>query len=169
MALFGRKSKNAESSRVITLLHQRVQRSEAAGKKIPDPVRKLIRAGVGIASPRAGAIIDAIDSLRRDPEVDALVKEDLTEVLEQMLDHSKLLNERITNDNEYVITRLVRPVLTLIVSISAVFAWWLQGLQVPWFKMDPDTFKLMWFEFVLVNVFWFGSRILSKDLKIGRK
>lgn len=167
MPLFRRKRDNDDGSTMLDRLKERVERSEAAGKKIPEPVRKIIRAGIDIAFPRAGAIIDAIDSLKSDPDVDPLVKQDLTEVLQNMLEQSKVLSDRVRNDNEYVITRLVRPVLTLIVSISAIFAWWLQGLQVSWFKMDADTFKLMWFEFVLINVFWFGSRIISKDLKLG--
>jgi hypothetical protein len=167
MPIFRRKKDKSDRSGLIDRIREKVERAELVGKKIPEPVKEIIRTGVDIAFPRVGKILDAIKALKGDPEVDPLVSAELTEQLEQLLEEEKLLTSRAQNDNEYVITRLVRPVVTMLVSLSAIAAWWMEGLQVAWFKMDIDMFKLMWFEFGLVNVFWFGGRMLRKDLRMG--
>jgi hypothetical protein len=69
---------------------------------------------------------------------------------------TKFVTETVANTSIDIFNRMIRPFVTI----------WLIGGFSGWWKL-PDTGKIepVWFQiFMIVITFWFGGRVLLKDL-----
>ncbi len=165
--MFRKRQSEEKRKKLLDAIRERIAQVETAGKTIPQPVKDLVKGGIDIIAPRVGKIIDVIRGLKEDTQVDPLVKEDISELLENLLEHEKLFNERIQNDNEYLITRLTRPVITFVVVFTFIFGYWAQALNNAYWNVSPNNEQRMWELTLMVVGFWFVGRTIKKDIAFG--
>jgi hypothetical protein len=158
-------------------LNKKEKKNNGKGTAVGNALRFLVKQGKSIAPELldiAGSItgikgLNSLgDAIRGDDEISDFDKELLLKELELDMVELEEATKRLQSDNQYVITRLVRPVsfvLMLLMFISIV----LFDGNVGEFTINEAYIPVIQSLFSIMVIFYFSSRGIEKISKIIKK
>ena len=158
-------------------LNKKEKKNNGKGTAVGNALRFLVKQGKSIAPELldiAGSItgikgLNSLgDAIRGDDEISDFDKELLLKELELDMVEMEEATKRLQSDNQYVITRLVRPVsfvLMLLMFISIV----LFDGNVGEFTINEAYIPVIQSLFSIMVIFYFSSRGIEKISKIIKK
>tara|TARA_B110000027_G_C16042000_1_gene265857 strand:- start:28 stop:513 length:486 start_codon:yes stop_codon:yes gene_type:complete len=158
-------------------LNKKEKKNNGKGSAVGNALRFLVKQGKSIAPELldiAGSVtgikgLNSLgDAIRGDDEISDFDKELLLKELELDMVEMEEATKRLQSDNQYVITRLVRPVsfvLMLLMFISIV----LFDGNVGEFTINEAYIPVIQSLFSIMVIFYFSSRGIEKISKIIKK